>query len=78
MTHDKKSRDIAKKLVKRLAKIREDQGFSYDNLAMLTGSTKSTIHALETGKSLPNLTTCIKICLALNIKLSDLAKDADF
>ena len=78
MTNDQNAEEIAQKIVMKLAEIRQEQNLSYDNLAMLIDTNKSTIHAMESGKTLPTLMTCIKICQALGVTLSDISRDSGF
>jgi len=56
---------------------RKEQNFSYDNLAMLVGTTKSTVFAIGNKKAVPNFATLIKVCMALDIKLSEVLKTED-
>jgi DNA-binding XRE family transcriptional regulator len=78
MVDDEKARKIAEILIEKLAQTSEKKNLTYDNLAALIGTNKSTIFAIENKKNLPNLLTFIKICMALDLKLSEISKDAGF
>lgn len=72
---DKKAEKIIKKLCTRLAELRTEKGFSVEGLAHLTGLSSSTISELENQKTFPGSLTCVKICRALDVKMSDVFRD---
>ena len=75
---DKEAEKIVKKLCERLSQLRDEAGLSVEGLSHLTGLSTSTISELENQKTFPNTLTCVKICRALDVKLSDVAKDTKF
>ena len=54
---------------KRIKKIREDHGMSYNDLAKELNTTKSTIYAYETGKTLILTAFAYQICVKYQVSL---------
>lgn len=54
---------------KRIKKIREDHGMSYNDLAKELNTTKSTIYAYETGKTLILTAFAYQICIKYKVSL---------
>jgi transcriptional regulator with XRE-family HTH domain len=53
-----------------LGKIRKEKGYSLDQIAQLTGVSKSMLAQIEKGKKTPTVTTLWKIANGLNVSLS--------
>ncbi len=62
-------------IVKQLIKIRKDKGISHEKLTELSGLSRTAISYIEARKSTPSIITCMKLCKALRVKLSDLLRD---
>ncbi|MFE7083451.1 helix-turn-helix domain-containing protein [Priestia megaterium] len=58
-----------------VGKIRKEKGYSLDQMAQLTGVSKSMIAQIEKGQKTPTVTTLWKIANGLNISLSLLMVD---
>lgn len=54
-----------------IQKIRCERNISISELARLSGISKSDLDSIELGFVTPRLTTAIKICKALNLKIED-------
>jgi len=55
-----------------IRKARTEKKISMEELAELTGINKNTIYYIESGKSVPNYDTFIRICKALDINTTKL------
>lgn len=55
----------------RLREIRQERGMSLEDLARLSGVSKSTISRIELGESEPTQSVMCKICKALGLKLDE-------
>ena len=53
----------------KLKRLREDNQFSVEDLAVQSGVQQSQIEQIETGKMLPSLATLIKLSRTLGIRL---------
>lgn len=62
-------------VVKKIREKRLEKSLSYDGLAMLADLNKSTIGMVETRRNSPTLLTCIKLCDALDMRLSELLRE---
>lgn len=58
-----------------LKKIRQEKGFTQDELAKLSGLDRTTIAWFEIGKRMPSLRTLKKLAKALNVEVSDLIEE---
>ena len=56
---------------------RKELGMSHLKLAEACGLTRPAISMIESGKRVPTIATCYKICEALGVKLSDLILEAE-
>jgi len=63
---------IERKVVQQLRLERLRQKLSYENLAHLSGSHRTSISLIERGKSHPTLLICLRLCAALEINLGDI------
>ena len=61
--------------MKKLAEIRDKKDISHQKLADMAGVSRPTISYLENQKRTPTILTCLRICRALDVKLSDILKD---
>ncbi len=61
-------------LATNLKQIREDRKLSLDNLAQITGVSKSMLGQIERGESNPTITTAWKIANGLKISFTELIK----
>jgi transcriptional regulator with XRE-family HTH domain len=61
-------------IAENLRKVRETRGLSLDQLAELTGVSKSMLRQIETGKSSPTITTIWKIANGLRISFTALLR----
>lgn len=71
---NKNAEKIASKLADEFLRIRKEKGLSHDKVAALTGLSRSGISMIESGQRTPTIVTCLKICDALEVSLSDLLK----
>ncbi len=62
------------KVIQNLKKIRKEKDVSHEMLGKKTDLSRTTIGAIENGRSSPTLRTIIRICDALDIKPSELLK----
>ena len=56
----------------RLKVIRADRDLTQEQLAEMVGVSRATIHAAETGKSIPNGYTMFQIAKALGVSVTDI------
>ena len=76
-----KEKDIEKALdsiIAQLVKIRKERGISHEQMTKLTNLSRTAISYTESRKSTPSIATCLKLCDALDVKLSDLLKKDGF
>lgn len=59
-------------IVQALIKARKDKGISHEKLSELSGISRTAISYIEARKSTPSITTCMKLCKALEVKLSEI------
>ena len=57
---------------KYMAKYRKSRGFTLESLGNIIGKTKATVSKYERGEIIPDITTILEICNALNLNLSQL------
>lgn len=69
--------DLNSVIGKRLKAIRNSYALSLDEVAGITGVSKSMIGQIERGESTPTVTTLWKLCNGLNITLSTLLEDSE-
>ena len=62
-------------IVKRLIEIRKEKRISHEKLAQISGLSRTAISYMEARKSTPSIVTCMKLCKALDVKLSDLLRE---
>lgn len=67
---------ITKNLVALLFAERKKQELSHQKLADLAGLHRSTISLIETGKRIPTILVCLKLAMALDVRLDALLKKA--
>ena len=67
---DKQSEDI--KVVSKLAEYRKRKGLSQDDLAKVSGLTKTTIQNWENGRNLGAVIRVLKVCQELDVDVRDL------
>ena len=60
------------KVRSKLAEYRKDKGYSQDDLAKLTGLTKTTIQNWENGRNLGAVMRVLKVCQELDVDVRDL------
>ena len=65
-------RDDDTKVRSKLAEYRKDKGYSQDDLAKLTGLTKTTIQNWENGRNLGAVMRVLKVCRELDVDVRDL------
>ncbi len=65
-------RDDETKVRSKLAEYRKDKGYSQDDLAKLTGLTKTTIQNWENGRNLGAVMRVLKVCRELDVDVRDL------
>ena len=63
-------------VVERLIDIRKKKGISHEQLVKISGVSRTAISYMEARKSIPSIITCMKLCEALDVKLSKLLKEA--
>lgn len=65
-------------IVKELVKTRKEKGISHEKLTELSGLSRTAISYIESRKSTPSIITCMKLCKALDVRLSDLLKKSKY
>ena len=68
---------ILDRIVSEIIKERKKQGISHEKLAEMSGISRSAISFIENRKSTPTIITCMKICDALEIRLSEILQKVD-
>lgn len=61
-------------IIAELIKIRKNKGISHEKLTELSGLSRTAISYIESRKSTPSIISLMKICKALDVKLSGLLK----
>lgn len=61
-------------IVEAIVKARKEQGISHEKLSEKSGLSRTAISYIESRKSTPSIVTCMKLCKALDLKLSVLLK----
>lgn len=59
---------------RRMRQLRMDAGISQDNLAKAAGIDRKTVNRIENGHFSPNLDTFFRLCVALDVRPSDIMK----
>ena len=59
-------------MAKRIQKLRDERGWSQQQLAAKAGISREYLARLETGRQDPRVSVLLKIARALKVKLSDL------
>ncbi|MES2476444.1 MAG: helix-turn-helix transcriptional regulator [Verrucomicrobiota bacterium] len=72
------SREIARDIGRVVRRLREIKGLSQEDFAELTGHHRTYIGFLERGERSPNVETVNRIARALEMKASDLLRDAGY
>ena len=67
--------ELTQRVSKNLAAIREERRYSLDDLALLTGVSKSMLRQIEKGSSSPTISTLWKIANGLKISFTSLVKE---
>jgi transcriptional regulator with XRE-family HTH domain len=65
-------KDEEQKVISKLSKYRKNKGLSQDDLARLSGLTKTTIQNWENGRNLGAVLRVLKVCQELNVDIRDL------
>ena len=71
-----KSEKIVKTLVKEFKRIRKDNNMNLTKVAQRAGLHRTAIGFIEKNKRIPTIYTCLCICEALGVELSDLVRKA--
>lgn len=66
------SRKLAKRIGKRIIKLREEQGLTSEQLAFQYDISKGYLSKIENGKQLPSLEMLEKIAKALGVDIKEL------
>jgi len=69
--------DIGKQIGKRIAELRQEKGFSQEELADLADIHEDYIGKIERGERTPSLKRLITINKAFGLKLEDFFRDTD-
>jgi transcriptional regulator with XRE-family HTH domain len=72
------SREIARSLGRVVRQLREERSLSQEEFAVLTGHHRTYIGFLERGERSPNIETVDRIARALELKASDLLREAGY
>lgn len=64
-------------LVQRLIELRKSKKLSHEKLVKLSGVSRTAISYMEARKTTPSIVTVMKVCKAMDIKLSDLLKEVN-
>ena len=59
---------------RRMYQLRIDKGLSQDNLAKAAGIDRKTVNRIENGHFSPSLDTFFRLCIALDVRPTDLMK----
>ena len=62
-------------LVQRLIELRKGKKLSHEKLVKLSGVSRTAISYMEARKTTPSIVTVMKVCHAMDVKLSDLLKE---
>ena len=73
----KHTEEIIVKIAEQLKALRLEKGLSHEKLAQLAGISRGGLSLIESHQRTPSMTVCLKICAALDVKLSDMLKDVD-
>ena len=67
-------KDGSEKLVlkNKIKQVRQERGYSQDELARLVGVSRNTISSIETGQFSPTAKLALILCIALDKKFEDL------
>jgi len=65
-------------IIENLVAVRKKKNISHEKLVELSGISRTAISYMESRKSTPSIITCMKICDALEVKLSTLLKKAQY
>lgn len=68
---------ILDRIVSEIIKERKKRDISHEKLAKMSGISRSAISFVENRKSTPTIITCMKICDALEIRLSEILQKVD-
>ena len=68
---------ILDRIVSEIIKERKKRDISHEKLAKMSGISRSAISFIENRKSTPTIITCMKICDALEIRLSEILQKVD-
>jgi transcriptional regulator with XRE-family HTH domain len=66
-----------KNFARRLREEREEARISQMDLSLMAGLSQNQVFCIETGKSIPNLKTILKLCKVLHIDPAGLFKNSD-
>ena len=70
-----KTTNIQQRTVRRrMYQLRIDKGLSQDNLAKAAGIDRKTVNRIENGHFSPSLDTFFRLCIALDVRPTDLMK----
>jgi transcriptional regulator with XRE-family HTH domain len=75
VTHRKDRRPEAEKFGALVRALREERGFTQDQLAERAGVSSTYIGFIERGDNVPTLTIILQIASALKVRSSDLLQD---
>lgn len=76
MKHNLAEKNLTK-IVKILKRIRLEKNLSHEKLAEKAGVTRPAISFIESGARKPSLLLCLKISEALEVKFSEIVKEAE-
>lgn len=62
-------------IVSELVKARKEKGISHEKLTELSGLSRTAISYIEARKSTPSVISLMKLCKALDVKLSELLSE---
>lgn len=57
-----------------LKEIREEKGYSLEQLSKITGISKSHLNYIERNEKEPTISVIVRIAMALNVKIEELYK----
>ena len=76
MTEDEVEKEVVL-IARRLRKARKQKKLTQLDLSFKSGVSQNMIACIEAGKRNPSFQTMIKLCRALDIRLSDILKDIE-
>ena len=75
--NEKETSEELQLIANRLRKARKEKGITQLELSLQAGISQNMVACIEAGKRNPTFQTIIKMCRALDVRLSDILKDIE-